>query len=218
MRIRRKKWVDKELEECPFYFDSPIDKKGKWREYFNNDNPIHLELGCGKGSFIAKLAKMNPDINYIAVDLIDTMLGLAKRNVEKEYEKNPISNLVLARMDIERIFLIIDKTDLIDRIYINFCNPWPKGKHRKKRLTYPKQLKLYKVFLKKNSEIHFKTDDDGLFNDSLKYFEKSGFEIIKQTRDLHKDNIFETNIITEHEEMFSSQGIKIKALIAKYVQ
>ena len=217
MRIRRKKWVDKEIEECSFYFDRPIDKKGKWKEYFNNDNPIHLEFGCGKGSFIAKLAKMNPDINYIAVDLIDTMLGLAKRNVEKEYGENPVSNLALVRMDIERVFLIIDKTDVIDRIYINFCNPWPKGKHRKKRLTYPKQLELYKAFLKKNGEIHFKTDDDGLFNDSLKYFEESGFEIIKQTRDLHKDNIFETNIITEHEEMFSSQGIKIKALIAKYV-
>ena len=217
MRIRRKKWVDKELEECPFYFDSPIDKKGKWVEYFNNVNPIHLELGCGKGTFIAKLAKMNPQINYIAVDIIDTMLGLAKRSVGKEYGENLVNNLVLARMDIERIFLILDETDIIDRIYINFCNPWPKGKHRKKRLTYPKQLELYKAFLKKNGEIHFKTDDDGLFEDSLKYFKESGFDVIKQTRDLHNDNIFENNIITEHEDMFSSQGIKIKALIAKYV-
>ena len=218
MRIRRKKWVDKELEECPFYFDSPIDKKGKWKEYFEKNSPIRLELGCGKGSFIAKLASMNPEFNYIAVDMIDTMLGLAKRNVEKEYGKKPINNLVLARMDIERIFLIIDETDIIDRIYINFCNPWPKGKHRKKRLTYPKQLELYKAFLKKGGEIHFKTDDDGLFEDSLKYFEESGFKILKQTRNLHEENIFETNIITEHEEMFSSQGIKIKALIAKYVE
>lgn len=218
MRIRRKKWVDKELEECPFYFDSPIDKKGNWKEYFKQDAPIQLELGCGKGSFIAKLASMHPETNYIAVDMIDTMLGLAKRNIEKEYGEKPIDNLILVRMDIERIFLIIDETDVIDRIYINFCNPWPKGKHRKKRLTYPKQLELYKAFLKKNGEIHFKTDDDGLFEDSLKYFQESGFKILRQTRNLHEENIFETNIITEHEEMFSSQGIKIKALIAKYAK
>lgn len=217
MRIRRKKWVDKELEECPFYFDSPIDKKGNWKEYFKHDAPIQLELGCGKGSFIAKLASMHPETNYIAVDMIDTMLGLAKRNIEKEYGEEPIDNLILVRMDIERIFLIIDETDVIDRIYINFCNPWPKGKHKKKRLTYPKQLELYKAFLKENGEIHFKTDDDGLFEDSLKYFQESGFKILSQTRNLHEENIFETNIITEHEEMFSSQGIKIKALIAKYV-
>lgn len=218
MRIRRKKWVDKELEECPFYFDSPIDKKGNWKEYFKQDAPIQLELGCGKGSFIAKLASMHPETNYIAVDMIDTMLGLAKRNIEKEYGEKPIDNLILVRMDIERIFLIIDETDVIDRIYINFCNPWPKGKHRKKRLTYPKQLELYKAFLKKNGEIHFKTDDDGLFEDSIKYFQESGFKILRQTRNLHEENIFETNIITEHEEMFSSQGIKIKALIAKYAK
>lgn len=218
MRIRRKRWVDKELEECPFYFDSPIDKKGNWKEYFKQDAPIQLELGCGKGSFIAKLASMHPETNYIAVDMIDTMLGLAKRNIEKEYGEKPIDNLILVRMDIERIFLIIDETDVIDRIYINFCNPWPKGKHRKKRLTYPKQLELYKAFLKKNGEIHFKTDDDGLFEDSIKYFQESGFKILRQTRNLHEENIFETNIITEHEEMFSSQGIKIKALIAKYAK
>lgn len=218
MRIRRKKWVDKELEECPFYFDSPIDKKGNWKEYFKQDAPIQLELGCGKGSFIAKLASMHPETNYIAVDMIDTMLGLAKRNIEKEYGEKPIDNLILVRMDIERIFLIIDETDVIDRIYINFCNPWPKGKHRKKRLTYPKKLELYKAFLKKNGEIHFKTDDDGLFEDSIKYFQESGFKILRQTRNLHEENIFETNIITEHEEMFSSQGIKIKALIAKYAK
>jgi len=217
MRIRRKKWVDKELKECKFYLDSPLDQKGRWKEYFKNENKICIELGCGKGSFIAKLAKANPNINYIAVDMIDTMLGLAKRNVENEYKENQINNLVLVRIDVERIFLILDKTDIIDRIYINFCNPWPKGKHRKKRLTYPKQLELYKAFLKKGGEIHFKTDDRSLFEDSLQYFTQSGFEIIKQTEDLHQNNIFETNIITEHEEMFSSQGIKIKAIIARYI-
>ena len=218
MRIRRKKWVDSELAECKFYLDTPTEQKGKWKEYFSKKQPIHLELGCGKGSFIAELASNHPEINYIAIDMIDTMLGLAKRNIEKKYKElnKPIDNVVLARMDIERILMILNEKDKIERIYINFCNPWPKGKHRKKRLTHTKQLELYKTFLVENGEVHFKTDDDGLFNDSLNYFKEAGFEIIKSTYDLHKEPIFENNIVTEHEEMFSAQGIKIKALIARW--
>ena len=109
------------------------------------------------------------------------------------------------------------KKDEIERIYINFCNPWPKGKHRKKRLTHTRQLEKYKQFLVPNGEIYFKTDDDDLFNSSLIYFEESGFEILNKTYDLHNEPIFEHNIETEHEKMFSEQGIKIKALIAKKI-
>lgn len=216
MRIRYKKWARPELEASKFYIDNPEEWKGRWKEKFGNDNPIHLELGCGKGQFISKLAVENPNINYIAIDLIDAMLGLAKRNVETEYKEKDIepNNIFLTRFDIERILLILDKEDEIERIYINFCNPWPKGKHRKKRLTHPRQLEKYKQFLKPNSQIYFKTDDDDLFNSSLKYFEETGFEVIKTTYDLHAEPIFERNIETEHEKMFSDQGIKIKALIA----
>ncbi len=216
MRIRFKKWARPELEASKFYIDNPEELKGKWKEKFENDNPIHLELGCGKGQFISKLAVENQNINYIAIDLIDAMLGLAKRNVEKEYNEKNIEpeNILITRFDIERIGLILDKKDGIERIYINFCNPWPKGKHRKKRLTHSKQLEKYKEFLKENGEVFFKTDDDDLFNSSLIYFEESGFKIIKKTYDLHSDEIFEKNIETEHEKMFSEQGIKIKALIA----
>lgn len=216
MRIRKKKWARPELEACKFYIDNPEEYKGKWKEIFKNDNPIHMELGCGKGSFIAQLASQNTNINYIAVDMVDAMLGLAKRNIEKEYlEKNiKEENIILTRHDIERILLFMSKEDIIDRIYINFCNPWPKPKHRKKRLTNTKQLLLYKEFLKENGEIYFKTDDDDLFNDSLKYFEEAGFEVIEKTYDLHNKPIFANNIITEHEKMFSDEGIKIKALKA----
>ena len=217
MRIRYKKWARSELEASEFYIDNPEEYKGKWKEVFKNENPIHIELGCGKGQFISKLAVYNQHINYIAIDLVDAMLGLAKRNVEKEYRENNTKpkNIILTRFDIERITLILNKTDEIERIYINFCNPWPKGKHRKKRLTHLKQLEKYKTFLKDNAEIYFKTDDDGLFDSSLDYLKECEFEIIKQTRDLHNDNIFERNIETEHEIMFSEQGIKIKALIAR---
>lgn len=219
MRIRYKKWARPELEASKFYVDNPEEFKGKWKEQFENkQNPIHLELGCGKGQFISKLACKNQNINYIAIDLVDAMLGLAKRNIEEEYKENNIEpkNVIITRFDIERILLILDKQDEIERIYINFCNPWPKGKHRKKRLTHTRQLEKYKEFLKPNAEIYFKTDDDGLFESSIGYFEESGFEIVKLTRNLHEDDIFDgKNIETEHEKMFSKEGIKIKALIAK---
>ena len=220
MRIRYKKWARPELEASKFYIDNPEELKGKWKEHFKNpNNLLYLELGCGKGQFISTLASENLDINYIAIDLVDAMLGLAKRNVEKVYaEKNlEPDNILLTRFDIERILLILNKEDNIQRIYINFCNPWPKGKHRKKRLTHTRQLEKYKEFLSKNGEIYFKTDDDDLFNSTLNYLDESGFEVIKKTYDLHKEPIFEVNIETEHEKMFSEQGIKIKALIAKLI-
>lgn len=218
MRIRYKKWARPELEASSFYEDEPEKWKGKWKEHFADKNKTFmLELGCGKGQFISKLAVENQDINYLAIDLVDAMLGLAKRNVEQEYKEanTEPKNVILTRFDIERINLILDKQDEVERIYINFCNPWPKGKHRKKRLTHSKQLEKYKEFIKPNAEIYFKTDDDGLFESSLIYFEESGFDILKKTFDLHSEPIFERNIETEHEKMFSEQGIKIKALIAK---
>ena len=220
MRIRYKKWARPELEECKFYIDEPEKLKGIWKEKFENSaQPFHLELGCGKGQFMAKMASENLNINYLAIDLVDAMLGLAKRNIENAYKDNNIepSNILITRFDIERILLILDKQDNVERIYINFCNPWPRGKHRKKRLTHSIQLEKYKQFLAKNGEIYFKTDDDDLFEASISYLEDSGFKIIKKTYDLHQEPIFEKNIQTEHEQMFSKQGIKIKALIAKLI-
>ena len=218
MRIRFKAWARPELEASKFYIDNPEELKNNWiKEFKNQENPIHLELGCGKGQFIAQKAIQNPEINYIAIDLVDAMLGLAKRNVEEVFKENnkEIDNVILTRFDIERIPLLLGEKDNIKRIYINFCNPWPKGKHRKKRLTHTRQLEKYKTFLAKDGEIYFKTDDDDLFNGSLGYFEESGFTIVKKTYDLHAEPIWENNIETEHEKMFSEQGIKIKALIAK---
>lgn len=218
MRIRFKAWARPELEASEFYKDNPEKLKNKWiQEFKNKENPIHLELGCGKGQFISKLAVQNPNINYIAIDLVDAMLGLAKRNIEQVYEEQneEIDNIILTRFDIERIMLILGEQDNIQRIYINFCNPWPKGKHRKKRLTHTRQLEKYKTFLAEHGEIYFKTDDDELFEGSLGYFEECGFEIIKKTYDLHSEPIWENNIETEHEKMFTEQGIEIKALIAR---
>ena len=217
MRIRYKKWARPELEACPFYIDNPEENKGKWHSIFRNKGLLYIELGCGKGTFISKLAVSNPEINFIGVDLVDAMLGLSKRNIEKVYKeaKKDTDNVIITRHDIERISLFMSKEDVVDRIYINFCNPWPKPKHRKKRLTHTKQLKLYREFLRNGGDIYFKTDDDGLFTDSLKYFEEAGFDIINKTYDLHNQNIFEDNIETEHEKMFTEEGKTIKALIAR---
>ena len=216
MRIRFKPWARPELEASKFYIDNPEEDQGKWKELFNNDNPIFLELGCGKGGFISQLAVYNPDINYIAIDLVDAMLGLAKRNIEEQYKlaNREIDNIYITRYDIERINNILSKDDKIERIYINFCNPWPRGKHKKRRLTHTRQLEKYKEFLAEGAKIYFKTDDDELFNESITYFKESGFKIEKYTYDLETDINFWENIETEHEKMFKEEGIKIKALIA----
>ena len=218
MRIRRKKWAREELDNFKYYIDKPEVYKGKWKTMFtDNSKPLYIELGCGKGTFISKLASENENINYIAVDMIEAMLGLTKRNIEQEYsEKNrDIDNLYLIRANVELIQNVFDKEDKVDRIYINFCNPWPKAKHNKRRLTHTRQLESYKTFLKEDGEIYFKTDSDELFVDSLEYFKEAGFDIKKITYDLHNEPIFEKNIVTEHEKMFSDEGIKIKAVILK---
>ncbi len=218
MRIRFKPWARPELEASKFYIDNPEEYKGKWKEAFKEpSNELHLELGCGKGSFISQLAVKDHNINYLAIDLVDAMLGLAKRNIEQKYNENKkeIDNIIITRYDIERILNILNLEDNVKRIYINFCNPWPRGKHHKKRLTHIRQLDKYKQFLQKNGEIFFKTDDDSLFADSLLYFKQTGFTIEKFTYDLEKEENFWDNIVTEHEQMFMNEGIKIKAVIAR---
>ena len=220
MRIRFKKWARSELEASKFYIDEPEQNKGKWKNIFNNHNPIHIELGCGKGGFISQIACENKNINYIAIDLVDAMLGLAKRNIESNYKEHntEIDNVYISRYDIDRILNVFDKNDKIERIYINFCNPWPRGKHHKKRLTHERQLEKYKTFLVDGGKIYFKTDDDRLFDDTVTYLNNSGFKIEKITYNLAQEHDFwngQRNIETEHEKMFKEQGIKIKALIAR---
>lgn len=216
MRIRRKPWAKKELEQCEYFKNTASEYKGRWSGVFQKRSALHLELGCGKGDFISKIAANHPEINYIAIDVINHIIACAIRNIKKEFNTldREVDNVILVSHNIERIYLMMDKNDMVDRIYINFCNPWPKQKHKKRRLTYPTQLEKYKCFLKKSGEIYFKTDDDDLFNDSIEYLNRSEFNIIYKTYDLHKENIKE-NILTEHEKMFTAKGINIKFLIAK---
>ncbi len=216
VRMRKKKWAEPELNDCPYFVKDPAAQRGRWQEWFARRQPIRLELGCGKGTFASVSAFEHPEINFIAIDLISDILGVARRNIADLFGDRPVENLALAAWDIERITQIFAPEDTVERIYINFCNPWPRGKHHKKRLTHTRQLELYKTFLQDGGEIHFKTDDDLLFAESLGYLAQSGgFEVTYETRDLHGSG-YPGNIMTEHERMFSDQGIPIKFLIARY--
>lgn len=219
MRIRKKKWAEPELSVCDFYVKNPEEYAGKWMQAFKREQPLYLEIGCGKGGFAGQLALKNPDKNIIALDIKVDMLGVGRRTIVKLFEdagktQDDITNLLLVKYNVEMLDKIITADDKIDRLFINFCNPWPRAKHKKRRLTYYKKLEMYKTFLKPDSEIRFKTDDDGLFDESLEYFEQSGYEILYLTRDLHASDVTD-NIETEHEKMFSEEGIKIKYLIAR---
>ena len=221
MRIRKKKWAEPELSVCDFYVPEPKDFRGRWKEFFGNDKPIMLEVGCGKGSFVGQMALLNPDINFIAVDIKLDMLGVGRRNIVKLFENSgrKIDNIALVRYNVEMLGEILAPEDEIQRIYINFCNPWPRDKHKKRRLTHPRKLRLYRELLKDGLELHFKTDDDELFEESLEYFSQEGFEVTTLTRDLHKSDIDPlTTPMTEHEKMFSDEGIKIKYCIVRKVQ
>ena len=216
MRIRKKKWAQPELDACSFFVNNPCELKGKWADFFPVNQPLELEVGCGKGTFVAEKALRSPDTNFIAMDIKSDMLGVGRRNIVKRFDEagREVKNIALVAYNVDKIFEVIGEDDKVDRIYINFCNPWPRGKHNKRRLTHPTKLNLYKSFLKKGGEIHFKTDNDELFDDSLEYFKESGYELIKVVRDLHNSDV-EGNIVTEHEKMFSDEGILIKYLIAK---
>lgn len=221
MRMRRKPWARPELAACPFcfdeYSDDPTQYRGRWHaQYPDPDAPLWLELGCGKGGFVAAAALRWPAVNFLAVDIKSEVLVLAKRRVEAAFAAagRPVTNVKLAAQEICLLERMLNERDTVGRIFINFCNPWPRDAHHKRRLTHPRQLVIYRRFLADGGEVYFKTDDTALFADSLGYFADAGFAVTWQTADLHAAEP-DWNLRTEHEEMFSAAGIPIKALIAK---
>ena len=214
MRIRCKPWARPELEACPFFIAEPAAHKNHWQDVFDNDKPIWLELGCGKGGFASQAVVHWQDVNFIAIDIKNEMLVLAKRKIEAALQENNLTDAQVRVMifNISHMEEAFGEADNIGRIFINFCNPWPKGKHKKRRLTHPRQLVQYKPFLK--GELWFKTDDDELFEETLEYLEETGFEVTYLTRDLHNSG-FAENLETEHEKMFTEEGKNIKFLIAR---
>lgn len=216
MRLRKIAWARPALEACSFFIKNPTDYIGKWHTVFEKDQEIRLELGCGKGGFISKLASATPDKNFIAIDIKDEVLIRAKEKIESEYAKANLNtgNIAIMSQEIMLIHKMLNEKDAVGRIYINFCNPWSRNTLKKRRLTHPVQLNHYNAFLVPEGQIWFKTDDLPLFMDSIEYFEESGFKVIYLTNDLHASS-FEENIETEHEKLFSNQGVKINFLIAE---
>lgn len=215
MRLRKKYWARPELESSHIVITDHYAHKGKWNVEFKNNNEIHLELGCGKGGFISEKSKQNPDINFLGIDLKDEVLVFALRKVMeiRKVEESQNLNVRLMPLNIMLIDDVFAKEE-IGRIYINFCNPWPKERHNKRRLTHTKFLTNYKKFLKPGSEVWFKTDDTELFEESIEYFKHSGFEILFLTYDLHNSE-FSENVVTEYESKFATIGKKAMFLKAK---
>ncbi|GKH49525.1 MAG: tRNA (guanosine(46)-N7)-methyltransferase TrmB [Oscillospiraceae bacterium] len=210
MRIRRKQWARPELAVCPFFVAHPEELKGRWNGAFVRPGPITLELGCGKGGFIAQAAFESPEKNFLGVDLKSEVLGLAKRNAERVFAAGgrPVDNLLLTAQNIEWITNILCVEDEIERVYINFCNPWPKKRDGKHRLTHPRQLVQYLTFLRPGRLLTLKTDDDELYEASAGYFEECGFTILERIGSLPEDHPA-SRIMTEHERMFRGMGLPI---------
>ena len=166
MRMRRKPWTEIELANCPFLIDLPSTHIGQWRGFFRKDQPVHLEIGCGKGVATAKMARENPGINYIAIDEVRHVLAVSVRNVRAAYGDDPIDNIVFSAVDAMMIHDTFNADDGIGRIYISFPNPWDeRAKHHKRRLTHPRQLLQYKAFMQPGGEIWFNTEVTNILTD-----------------------------------------------------
>lgn len=211
MRIRNKPWAaDKLAETTRYVVMEPADWKGKWEERFGNENPIHVEVGSGKGNFIVEMAKVHPEINYIGIERQTSVAVMALDKIEE----SELTNVQLLNTDGENVADFFAEGE-VDRVYLNFSDPWPKSKHDKRRLTHANFLKNYEQIMVSGGEIHFKTDNQGLFEYSLASFSQYGMILNKVWLDLHKSD-FEGNVMTEYEEKFSSKGSRIYRVEAAF--
>lgn len=208
MRLRNVKGSRETIAANEYVVHEPEAYKGKWKEFFENDNPIHIEIGMGKGQFIMELAKQNPNINYVGIEKYSSVLvrALEKR---PELETN---NLVFIRMDAENLTDVFEKEE-VARIYLNFSDPWPKDRHAKRRLTSVQFLERYNQFLKKEGRVIFKTDNRPLFDFSLEQVEEAGWILENHTFDLHHSAYVEGNVMTEYETKFVAEGKPINRMV-----
>lgn len=214
MRIRKKAWARPELAACPYYIADPAAQRSHWRQLFPAPGPLHLDLGCGKCVFLADIAHANRGVNYIGIDISLDILGVGRRNIQAAYGEEQPSNVLLCAHNIERLPELFSPGDGVDRLYINFCNPWPAARCHKRRLTHTRQLEAYKPLLAPGGEVWFKTDNDSLYLATRRYFAEAGYTVFFDTKDLHASGDTE-NVVTEHELMFTAQGIPTKALRAR---
>ncbi len=212
MRLRNVTGSREVIAACDYVIHNERECRGKWKEIFGNNHPIRIEIGMGKGRFIMDLARQNPDINYIGIEKYSSVLI---RGIQK-LEADPLPNLYFIRMEAEEITTVFAEGE-VDRIYLNFSDPWPKDRHAKRRLPSREFLRRYDEILIPDGVIEFKTDNHDLFQFALEELEPAGWKILQMTEDLHHNaKMMEGNVMTEYEERFSSKGNPIcKYVIAR---
>ena len=200
MRLRNITGSREMIAESRFVVHEPQEYKGRWRELFSNDHPLRIEIGMGKGRFIMDLARMHPEINYVGIEKYSSVL---LRGIQK-METDPLPNLYFIRMEAEEIADVFGREE-VERIYLNFSDPWPKDRHAKRRLPSREFLKRYDEILVRDGVIEFKTDNEDLFRFALEEIAPAGWQLLQMTEDLHHDEkMLAGNVMTEYEEKFSA--------------
>ena len=211
MRLRNIPGSKEVIADSAYVIQEPQKNKGKWKEVFGNDHPVHIEVGMGKGRFIMDMARLHSENNYIGIEMYDSVLLRAVQKREKMEEELP--NLYFVRMDARILPEVFEKGE-VDRIYLNFSDPWPKDRHAKRRLTSRQFLERYSEILDSQGRVEFKTDNRGLFEFSLEEVKEAGWTLEAYTFDLHHEKeMMEGNVMTEYEEKFSSMGNPIHKMI-----
>ena len=214
MRLRNIRGSREVIACSDYVIHEEETRAGSWHQIFGNTHPIHIEIGMGKGKFIMALAKANPQINYVGIEKYSSVLIRALEKMSQE--KVPLTNLYFIRMDAEQIVKVFAKGE-VDKIYLNFSDPWPKDRHAKRRLTSREYLARYQKILSDKGDVEFKTDNRLLFDFSVESVREAGWELRALTYDLHQDAVLnQGNIMTEYEERFSALGNPIHKLIASY--
>lgn len=213
MRLRNIPGADDVIRKHPIAIKNETEQKGQWNKVFGNDNPIHIEIGMGKGQFLLTLAKQNPNINYIGIERYSSVLlrALEKFDTEEFMELQNIRFICMDAFELPEVFSLGE----VAKIYLNFSDPWPKSRHANRRLTSTRFFGQYDKVLAQNGVVEFKTDNRPLFEFSLEQVEEAGWRLLAHTFDLHNDEAMnEGNVMTEYEEKFSSMGNPIHKLIA----
>ena len=212
MRLRNIPGSREAIAESRYVIHEEETRAGSWHEIFGNDHPIYIEIGMGKGQFLMELARRNPDINYVGIEKYSSVLVRALEKMEEE--ETPLPNICFIRMDAEDIVKVFAKHE-VDRIYLNFSDPWPKDRHAKRRLTSKEFMARYDQILVPDGRVEFKTDNRDLFAFSLEEVPEAGWTLEASTWDLHHDETMnQGNVMTEYEAKFSSMGNPIHKLIA----
>lgn len=214
MRLRNIRGSREVIASSDYVVHEEETKAGSWHQIFHNTHPIHIEIGMGKGKFIMALTKAHPEINYIGIEKYSSVLIRALDKMKQE--ETPLPNLYFIRMDAENITKVFAKGE-VERIYLNFSDPWPKDRHAKRRLTSKEFFARYHKILVTDGLVEFKTDNRALFDFSVESVKEAGWKLRALTYDLHKEEeLNKDNIMTEYEERFSALGNPIHKLIASY--